>query len=133
MSGQLMQFVNERLSMLIILVVFAVLDVIGGSLIAWKQGEFRWEKVPEFLKTFVSYLWAWISAELIGFLPALLNVQVAGLTELVANYMGSAVFAFVVLKYVTSIVTHIQNTNALPLRAENALVKLGVPPTNAKG
>lgn len=121
-------WLQERLVMLAIMAAFALIDMIGGALIAIKKGEFKLEKLPEFVKTFAVNAWAWASVELIAYLPVYFNVEIKGLTELLVMYSGSAVYAFIMLKYAASVLGHVQNSDVMPLKAERALSKIGVPP-----
>lgn len=119
-------FIHEKLTMLGIMAAIALIDMIGGALIAIKNKQFNLEKLPEFVKTFAIYAWSWIAVELVAYLPVYFNVEISGLSALLAGYGGSAVYAFVVLKYVASILEHMQDSDALPLKAERALGAVGV-------
>lgn len=132
-TEMLTEFIAAKLPQLIVMSVFALLDLIGGILIALKMKEFKWECVPEFVKTFAVYLWSWVSAELVSFLPIALGVAVNGLAQIVVGFAGGAVYAFVILKYVASILTHIQDSDVLPLKAERAMTNAGVPKTTPQG
>jgi len=99
------------------LAVFAVvmlLDFMGGAVLAWYNGVFSWETAPRFFQTGLLYLWAWLTAEILGFLPLLLGVEIAGWGDALADYGPEAVFvAIVVGKYVASIVGNIKQIQEL--------------------
>lgn len=119
-------FIHQKLAMLAVMAIIALIDMIGGVLIAIKNKQFQLEKLPEFVKTFAVYAWSWAAVELVAYLPVYFNVEITGLSALLANYGGSTVYAFIVLKYVASILAHMQDSDALPLKAERALGAVGV-------
>lgn len=129
MNAELLQpWLEERLWMLALMGAIALIDVVLAVVVAIQNKDFKLEKLPEFLFTFVKWGLSWVAAELIGFLPALFNVDANFWTELFANYSGSAVYAGVMVKYGASILGHIQDTQKLPDRAGNVLTKIGIPP-----
>ncbi|HZX14879.1 MAG TPA: hypothetical protein VFF49_10840 [Thermodesulfobacteriota bacterium] len=101
------EWLASKIGMIIFLIIIAVLDVVGGILEAWKTGTFKWEELPGFLQTLVLYFWAWMSAELLGFLPKYFNIDISGLAEILSQYSGTTVYVLVIGKYVSSIITHI--------------------------
>jgi len=121
-------WLQERLLMLALMGAVALIDVILAVVVAVQNKEFKLEKLPEFLFTFVKWGLAWVAAELIQFLPTLFGVDANFWTEIFAQYTGGAVYAGVMVKYGASILGHIQDTQKLPDRASNVLTKIGIPP-----
>jgi len=131
MNIELIQpWLQERLLMLALMGAVALIDVILAVVVAIQNKDFKLEKLPEFLFTFVKWGLAWVAAELIQFLPVLFGIEANFWTEIFAQYTGTAVYAGVMVKYGASILGHIQDTNAVPKRASNALTKIGVPPAS---
>jgi len=120
------QFLQTLLPKLGVLVLVAFLDLVGGVVVALRSGSFQWEKLPEFLKSFVMYLYAWLTAEAIWFVLGSIGVDLEGLWGLFEDYSGSAVFAGVLIKYGSSIVGHLQ---VILGRSSQTLAKLGLPAT----
>jgi hypothetical protein len=83
--------------------VVVLIDLVGGVGLAWARGTFDLEKLPRFLVTAVLFGWAWVTVELIFFLPGALGIEVDGLLDLFAGLTPKAVYALVVVKYATSI------------------------------
>ena len=116
------EFFNQILNRFFVLLAFAVLDCLGAVYLAWKSDSFSLEELPEFLKTFVGYLFAWVSFEAVGFLPGYLNVNVGSQAlELLAQYSGEAVFSLVLIKYVASLLTTLQSILGKDIRVLNAV------------
>lgn len=96
------------------LVVVMLLDFIGGASLAYIEKRFRFEELPNFLITGVLFGWAWLTAEMIFFMPVLLGIEIVGYQELFAEYAPKAVLTFVIItKYGSSIVGHIKAILAL--------------------
>lgn len=114
----------QLLGRLAIIGIFAVLNLAIGVLVAVKAKTFEWEKVPEFLLDLALYVLSWFAAEAFSFAPTYFGVTLpnAVSTALVA-YSGEAVMAFVLLKYVTSILGHFNYIKEL-----RALTVIGIPP-----
>jgi hypothetical protein len=119
---ELSPFFAGLLNRFFVLLTFAVLDVIGAVYLAWKDGSFELEYLPSFLKTFVGYLFAWVSFEAIGFLPGYLNVNIGSeALGLLAEYSGEAVFTLVLVKYVASLLATVQSILGKDIRVLNAI------------
>lgn len=129
----LLPWLQERLWMLALMGAVALIDAVLAVVVAVQNKEFKLEKLPEFLFTFVKWGLSWVAAELIQFLPLLVNIDANFWTELFANYSGAAVYAGIMLKYGASILGHIQNTNAVPARASRVLDKVGIPSEKERG
>jgi hypothetical protein len=123
---------NGLLTPLIFIVTLALVDFIGGALTALFAGMFKLEKVGDFAKTLVIWLFAWIAAELLGFLPGFLGVEIQGYKELIAQNAGGAMLGFIVLKYAASILGHIASIKQVPDPAFFAMKKVGIKPTTDK-
>ena len=97
--------------------VLMLLDFITGALLAWYDGRFSWEIAPRFLETGVLYLWAWLTAEALAFLPTLLAIEIPSYGDALAEVAPKAVYAAIVVgKYVASMVTNIKQI----LKARNS-------------
>jgi len=103
----LVAWLQTLLPKVVLLFIVDILDLIGGVIWAIKAKNFSWEELPRFLQNLSQYLFAWIAAEVLSFAPKFLGVKVDGLAEALINYSGTAVYAFVILKYVASILGHI--------------------------
>lgn len=89
--------------------VLMVLDFATGALLAWYQGYFNWESAPRFLQTGVLYLWAWLTAEALAFMPTLLNIEIPSYGDALAEVAPKTIFAAIgVGKYVASMVGNIK-------------------------
>jgi hypothetical protein len=121
------EFLVSLLPRIYLLLIVALLDVLAGALVAVKHGEFRWEKVPEFLLEFVTYGFGWLSLEILAFLPGYVGVDLGGLLDLLTGYSGGAVFLFVAGKYITSVLSHLLALGVLP--AKDTFRAIGIPPT----
>lgn len=131
-STVLATWLNGLLTPLIFIVTLALMDFIGGAFTAAIAGKFKLEKVPDFAKTLVGWLYSWFAAESLAFLPAFFSVQVDGYKEIVANNAGEAMLGFIVLKYAASILGHIATIKQLPDAAFAVMAKVGVKPTTDK-
>ncbi len=104
------EFFNQLLNRFFVLMAFAVLDTLGAVYLAWRAGSFELEYLPNFLKTLVGYLFAWVSFEAVGFLPSYLGVNIGSqAVELLAQYSGEAVFTLVIIKYASSLLATLQS------------------------
>lgn len=101
-------FANLFVSMFLFFLVLVVLDVLAGAVHSYLEGEFDIEELPGFLITAGAYTLAWALSVALAQLPELLDVTVEGYTEAVADVLPNAIFALIVLKYVSSIVGHIR-------------------------
>lgn len=87
-----------------------LLDMVWGVLIALRDKEFRLEWVPDFLIKWGTFLMGWLSAEALVFFPTFLGVEIEGWQELVSAVAPKVIYGLMVLKYVGSIIEHIQET-----------------------
>lgn len=126
-------WIGEKLWMLALLGAFAVIDMILGVIMSATNGEFKLEKLPEFIITFVKWTAAWFALELVQFLPAMFNVdlsQYGVVADMFAQYSGALAYGGAVVKYIFSIFGHVNSSGVLPARANNALTKIGIPPAS---
>jgi hypothetical protein len=63
------QLLNEILRKLVFLSIVIGLDIVSGVVIAFKAGEFSWEKLPNFLQKYVPMIVGWLLAELTAIIP----------------------------------------------------------------
>lgn len=116
------EFFTVVLNRFLVLLAFTVLDVLGGIYVSWKNNEFSLELLPEFLKTFVGYLLAWVTFEVLGYLPGYLGVNIGvQALELLAQYSGEVVFGLVIVKYSASLLSHVQYILGKDIKLLNAV------------
>ena len=89
--------------------VVMLLDFGTGAMRAWQNGTFTWEEAPRFLKDGVVYFWVWITCEILAIMPGVLNVEIPGWADALADYSPKIILgAIVVGKYIVSIGKNIQ-------------------------
>jgi len=99
--------------------VVLLLDFGTGAMRAWQNGTFTWEEAPRFLKDGVVYFWVWITCEILAIMPGVLNVEIPGWADALADYSPKIILgAIVVGKYIVSIGKNIQAI--LQLREDKA-------------
>ena len=127
--NELSVWAMQLLNKLGILVLFAVLNLAMGCLVAVKEKTFQWEKVPEFLLDFALYILAWFSAEVFSYAPTYLGVTLPNeVATALVSYSGTAVMALVLMKYVTSILGHFNY-----IKEVRVLTTIGIPPKYPDG
>ena len=123
MNSTLSLFLNAMLTKFVLLAIVFVIDLLGGVLFSVKAGTFNLEKVPESLLKFGQFLWAWLVAEVLFFLPTFLQVEISGFAGYLQDYGPQAIYALIILKYVSSIAQKISQVKEITL-----LTSLGLGP-----
>lgn len=106
----LQTFALHLVPMLVGLFAVVLLDLLGGMALAWRNKTFDAEKVPQFLQNFALFAFSWLALEILGFMPIYLGLEIKGFGEALIDHSGEAAYAFVLLKYVASI---LKNVNAI--------------------
>jgi hypothetical protein len=89
--------------------ILMILDFATGALCAWYDHRFSWEEAPRFLQVGILYLWAWLTAEALAFLPVLLHVEIPTYGQAIADVAPKAILASIAVgKYVSSMVNNIK-------------------------
>ena len=122
METLILEWLSSLLPMFVFLLIVVVLDMTGGAIQAWKKGEFKWEQLSSFVVTLVPYLWGWLTAEILVFAYQFSGLNVEGFAETVIENLNYAFYAFVVLKYVSSVVGHLASLGFQP----DKLKKIGM-------
>ena len=119
---QLSVWANSLLPKLTFFGIVVLLDLLGGVLLAWRSGTFKWAELPKFMQKASGWLFSWLAFELLGFLPGLLAINIPGLASVTLGYTGDAVYAGALIKYVADVLGHV---SALGV-ASQSLGKLGI-------
>jgi hypothetical protein len=115
------------------LFAFAFVDLVGGLLVAFRvTKDFSLEKVPDFLKNFVVYLWMWLSVEIVFFAYGLSGIEIQGFNELMQNVAPKVVYGFFALKFLTSIIGHVMTAKDLPPVFFYTAQKVGIQATDGR-
>jgi len=93
---------------MLVLVALILLDMLGGALVAWKRGIFKWEKLPEGLSVASGYIFSWLAIEIVAFLPTLFALNISSLSEFIAANGPWAVYLGAVLKYLAGLGTSVK-------------------------
>ena len=128
----LIQWLSGLINPLILIVSMAFVDLLGGAITAAAAKKFNLEKLSEFGVTLGKFIYAWVAAEAMQFLPEFLGLQVNGYAELITENVGVGMLGFVVLKYGASILGHVASIRQLPDVAFGALSAVGVKRTTEK-
>lgn len=112
------------------LLALIALDLIGGTLVALLNKSFDLERIADFAKTAVLYLWAYLTVSFLAVLPNVFGVEVTGFGDLLVEYSDSVFYAGIVLKYGASILGHLASVGIPKL--PNAVKYIGITPTAKK-
>lgn len=91
-----------------------LINLFTGIFLALRLKCFDWERVPEFLLNGCLFFWAWMTCELLAFLPLFLGIEIPTYAESLADVGPKAIFVLIIVgKYVGSIVANIKQILAL--------------------